>query len=96
MHVATLIINGIMLTVVGDGRVPNRTIDMVETRQHLENLRQQQASTVQHIITGGFPNPCTTFYSQCLTLALVFLGFASPWLRGVRRQSASELCVFSA
>ncbi|OLP87469.1 hypothetical protein AK812_SmicGene31314 [Symbiodinium microadriaticum] len=30
MHVATLIINGIMLTVVGDGRVPNRTIDMVD------------------------------------------------------------------
>ncbi|CAE7199415.1 Nhlrc2 [Symbiodinium natans] len=30
MHVATLIINGIMLTVAGDGRIPNRTIDMVD------------------------------------------------------------------
>ncbi|CAJ1444834.1 unnamed protein product, partial [Effrenium voratum] len=28
MHVATLIINGMMLTIVGDGRVPNRTSDM--------------------------------------------------------------------
>ena len=34
MHVATLIINGIMLTVAGDGRIPNRTIDMVETWPH--------------------------------------------------------------
>eukprot|EP00439_Symbiodinium_sp_Y106_P037974 s4624_g4.t1 len=32
MHVATLIINGIMLTVVGDGRAPNRTTDMEGVR----------------------------------------------------------------
>lgn len=34
MHVATLIINGMMLTVAGDGRTPNRTSDMIETRQN--------------------------------------------------------------
>lgn len=30
MHVATLIINGMMLTVAGNGQVPNRTSDMVD------------------------------------------------------------------
>ena len=34
MHVATLVINGMMLTVAGDGRTPNRTSDMIETRQN--------------------------------------------------------------
>lgn len=35
MHVATLIINGMMLTVAGDGRAPNRTSNMIDARQQI-------------------------------------------------------------
>ena len=46
MHVATLIINGMMITVGGDGQTPNRTGDMVETRQQVAALGHMETHRV--------------------------------------------------
>lgn len=55
MHVATLIINGMMITVGGDGNTPNRTGDMVETRQQVAALTWKHGGCLERLKTVEMP-----------------------------------------